>query len=267
MPMRVLLFGGHGKVALLLEPLLAARGDTVTAVIRNAAHEAEVAATGAHPVVFDVEAFDIDHLTDLIAGNDVVVWSAGAGGIAPIAPTRSTETPRSVRWTRPPRRACAIRDGVVLRRRARPRRAGGQLLLRLRRGEGRRRRAPARQRPRLDVWHRAASPSTSPRAASTSTRRCRIGVAGRCRRGDRSRDPGCLSDLRPHDPLRPRRYPDRRSVRGMSRDHAHAAVATRRRSTRRRDRPRVISASGIDRQDESTKATTPPRLPSAAATR
>ncbi|MFC8682783.1 NAD(P)H-binding protein [Microbacterium ureisolvens] len=77
---RILIFGGHGKVALLLEPLLAAHGHTVTAVIRNAAHEAEVAATGAQPVVADVEILDLDQLTNLIAGNDVVVWSAGAGG-------------------------------------------------------------------------------------------------------------------------------------------------------------------------------------------
>ncbi|HEY9308605.1 MAG TPA: NAD(P)H-binding protein [Microbacterium sp.] len=77
---RILIFGGHGKVALLLEPLLVAQEHTVTAVIRDPAHEAEVAATGAQPVVADVELLDVDQLTNLIAGNDVVVWAAGAGG-------------------------------------------------------------------------------------------------------------------------------------------------------------------------------------------
>jgi uncharacterized protein YbjT (DUF2867 family) len=77
---RILIFGGHGKVALLLEPLLAAQGHTVTAVIRNPAHEADVAATGAQPLVADIESFDVAQLTNLISGNDVVVWSAGAGG-------------------------------------------------------------------------------------------------------------------------------------------------------------------------------------------
>lgn len=77
---RILIFGGHGKVALLLEPLLVARGHTVTAVIRNAAHEDEVAATGAQPLVADVERLDAGQLENIIAGNDVVVWSAGAGG-------------------------------------------------------------------------------------------------------------------------------------------------------------------------------------------
>lgn len=77
---RILLIGGHGKVALLLEPLLVAAGHHVTAVIRNSAHEAEVAATGAEPLVADVEQLDLDQLTQLVSGNDVVVWSAGAGG-------------------------------------------------------------------------------------------------------------------------------------------------------------------------------------------
>ena len=77
---RIMIFGGHGKVALLLEPLLVSHGHTVTAVIRNAAHEADVAATGAQPLVADVESLDLDQLTNLVAGNDVVVWSAGAGG-------------------------------------------------------------------------------------------------------------------------------------------------------------------------------------------
>ena len=77
---RILIFGGHGKVALLLEPLLVAQGHTVTAVVRNAAHEAEVAATGAQALVADVEKLDLEQLENIVAGNDVVVWSAGAGG-------------------------------------------------------------------------------------------------------------------------------------------------------------------------------------------
>ncbi|WP_347978894.1 SDR family oxidoreductase [Microbacterium sp. ProA8] len=80
---RILIFGGHGKVALLLEPMLVAQGHTVTAVIRDSSQEAEVAATGAQPVVADVEILDLDQLTNLVAGNDVVVWSAGAGGGSP----------------------------------------------------------------------------------------------------------------------------------------------------------------------------------------
>ncbi|GEP48500.1 NAD(P)H-binding protein [Microbacterium saccharophilum] len=80
---RILLIGGHGKVALLLEPLLVSRGDHVTAVIRNADHEAEVAATGATPVVADIERLDTEQLANLLSANDAVVWSAGAGGGSP----------------------------------------------------------------------------------------------------------------------------------------------------------------------------------------
>ena len=77
---RILIIGGHGRVALLSEPLLVSHGDTVTAVIRNRDHEADVAATGATPLVADIETFDVDQLTNLVSGNDVVVWAAGAGG-------------------------------------------------------------------------------------------------------------------------------------------------------------------------------------------
>ncbi len=77
---KVLIFGGHGKVALRLAPLLVERGDEVTSVFRNPDHRDEVAATGARPVVNDVEQADTDSLADLIRGHDAVVWSAGAGG-------------------------------------------------------------------------------------------------------------------------------------------------------------------------------------------
>jgi uncharacterized protein YbjT (DUF2867 family) len=80
---RITIIGGHGKVALLLAPLLIARGDDVTSVIRNPAHAPDVAATGARPVTADVEALSVDELASLFAGQDAVVWSAGAGGGSP----------------------------------------------------------------------------------------------------------------------------------------------------------------------------------------
>lgn len=77
---RILIFGGHGKVALLLESLLVERGDEVWAVIRNPAHADDVAATGATPVVADVEKLDTEEIAAIVRGHDAVVWSAGAGG-------------------------------------------------------------------------------------------------------------------------------------------------------------------------------------------
>ena len=78
--MRILVIGGHGKVARLLTPLLVDRGHGVTAVIRTLDHVADVAADGATPLVADVETMDVTALTDLVRGHDAVVWTAGAGG-------------------------------------------------------------------------------------------------------------------------------------------------------------------------------------------
>jgi uncharacterized protein YbjT (DUF2867 family) len=77
---RVVVIGGHGKVALELARILTERGDEVDSVFRNPDHSDDVAATGAHPVVADIERLDADALAELIAGHDAVVFSAGAGG-------------------------------------------------------------------------------------------------------------------------------------------------------------------------------------------
>lgn len=78
--MRVLVIGGHGKVARLLTPLLLARGHTVTGVVRNPDHSADVVSDGATAAVADVETMDVTALAGLVHGQDAVVWSAGAGG-------------------------------------------------------------------------------------------------------------------------------------------------------------------------------------------
>src|SRR5581483_5029868 len=77
---RVVIIGGHGKVALHLARILSDRGDEVTSVFRNPGHSDDVAATGATPVVADIEYLDTDALAYLLAGHEAVVFSAGAGG-------------------------------------------------------------------------------------------------------------------------------------------------------------------------------------------
>jgi uncharacterized protein YbjT (DUF2867 family) len=79
----IIVFGGHGKVALQLSRILTARGDEVSSVFRNPDHSDDVAATGAKPVVADIEQLDTNALADLLTGHDAVVFSAGAGGGEP----------------------------------------------------------------------------------------------------------------------------------------------------------------------------------------
>ncbi|MFC8045532.1 NAD(P)H-binding protein [Nocardia sp. NPDC057353] len=77
--MRVVLVGGHGKIALLLAGLLSERGDEPVALIRNPEHEADVAAAGARAVLLDVEHSSVDQLAAVLEGADAVVFAAGAG--------------------------------------------------------------------------------------------------------------------------------------------------------------------------------------------
>lgn len=77
--MRVVIAGGHGKIAKLLERELAGRGDTAVGLIRNPDHEAALRAAGAQPVVCDLEHTDADTLAAHLTGADAVVFAAGAG--------------------------------------------------------------------------------------------------------------------------------------------------------------------------------------------
>jgi len=78
--MKVVIIGGHGRVAMQLAELLADRGDEVISWVRNPDHVDEVAGTGATPAVLDVEQLGVEGMAELLAGIDAVVWSAGAGG-------------------------------------------------------------------------------------------------------------------------------------------------------------------------------------------
>ena len=77
--MRVVIAGGHGKIALLLERLLAGRGDQAVGLIRNPAQVADVQKAGAEAVVCDLEAASADDVAVLLSGAAAVVFAAGAG--------------------------------------------------------------------------------------------------------------------------------------------------------------------------------------------
>jgi nucleoside-diphosphate-sugar epimerase len=76
---RVAIAGAHGKIAQQLTALLVARGDTVTGLIRNPDHAADLEAWGADPVVCDLEHAAVEEIAAAVAGADAVVFAAGAG--------------------------------------------------------------------------------------------------------------------------------------------------------------------------------------------
>ncbi|OMC03571.1 NAD-dependent dehydratase [Mycobacterium sp. NS-7484] len=77
--MRVVIAGGHGKIALILERLLSARGDEAIGLIRNPDQSADLAAGGAEAVVLDLEQASVTEVADAVRGADAVVFAAGAG--------------------------------------------------------------------------------------------------------------------------------------------------------------------------------------------
>ena len=74
--MNVVIVGGHGKIAMRLEKILAERGDSPRGIIRKTEQAADLEEIGAEPIVLDIENVEID---DAVAGADAVVFAAGAG--------------------------------------------------------------------------------------------------------------------------------------------------------------------------------------------
>src|SRR3954447_11921122 len=77
--MHIVIAGGHGKIALILEGLLSARGDSVAGLIRNPAQAADLEAAGAEALVVDLEKATVDEVAGYLRGADAVVFAAGAG--------------------------------------------------------------------------------------------------------------------------------------------------------------------------------------------
>jgi uncharacterized protein YbjT (DUF2867 family) len=77
--MLVAIAGGHGKIALHLTRMLSADGDAVRSMIRRPEHADDVRSAGGEPVECDLEAADVDAVAAAIAGDDAVVFAAGAG--------------------------------------------------------------------------------------------------------------------------------------------------------------------------------------------
>lgn len=87
MTKKILIVGGHGKIALLATPMLAQLGFDVTSVFRNPDHEAEVRAVGTTPLCRSLTELSVADWTEILRNVDIVVWSAGAGGKGTAADT------------------------------------------------------------------------------------------------------------------------------------------------------------------------------------
>lgn len=77
--MRIVIAGGHGRIALRLERLLAARGDEVAGIVRRPEHADDLREAGAEPVVLDLESASAEEVAERMRGADAAVFAAGAG--------------------------------------------------------------------------------------------------------------------------------------------------------------------------------------------
>jgi nucleoside-diphosphate-sugar epimerase len=77
--MRVVIAGGHGKIALRLGRLLAERGDQPVGLIRNPDQAGDLRDRGIDPVLLDLEQATVDEVAMVLADADATVFAAGAG--------------------------------------------------------------------------------------------------------------------------------------------------------------------------------------------
>lgn len=77
--MRVVIAGGHGKIARHLEAVLAAKGDQAVGIVRNPDHRVDLSDIGAEAVVLDLEHATVDEVAQVLVGADAVVFAAGSG--------------------------------------------------------------------------------------------------------------------------------------------------------------------------------------------
>lgn len=77
--MRVVIAGGHGKIAMRLERRLAAAGHEAVGIVRSPAHVDDLEKIGAEAAVLDLEAASVEEVAAVVSGADAAVLAAGAG--------------------------------------------------------------------------------------------------------------------------------------------------------------------------------------------
>lgn len=94
---RVVIVGGHGKVALLATPKFRDAGYDVDSIIRDEKQSERIIEAGGTPIVLSLEDASVDALADAFSGATAIVFSAGAGGKGPKERTRAVDYDGAVR--------------------------------------------------------------------------------------------------------------------------------------------------------------------------
>ncbi|KAJ8077996.1 hypothetical protein PM082_000198 [Marasmius tenuissimus] len=118
---KVLVLGGHGKVALRITKLLAAQNHHVVSVIRNAEHLTDIRALApshniqlVEPVVASVEDADDEVAARMMKDIDWVVWSAGAGGKGGPDRTKAVDEVAAKRFMRAALEAPSVKKFLIV---------------------------------------------------------------------------------------------------------------------------------------------------------
>ncbi|MFD4234684.1 NAD(P)H-binding protein [Streptomyces sp. NPDC058542] len=77
--MHIVIAGGHGRVALKLTRLLAARGHRISGIIRRSGQSGALRAAGSQPLLLDLTTATPGQLATALTGADAVVFAAGIG--------------------------------------------------------------------------------------------------------------------------------------------------------------------------------------------
>lgn len=104
---RVVIVGGHGKIARELSSQLSERGDTPVGLIRKPEQAPAIEELGAQPIILDIEDTGEDELAEAFKGADAVVFAAGAGADGNVERKRTVDLGGSLKSV-----AAASRAGV-----------------------------------------------------------------------------------------------------------------------------------------------------------
>jgi uncharacterized protein YbjT (DUF2867 family) len=75
--MKITIVGAHGRIAMLLHPILIEKGHHVRGIVRNPGQLQDLIDDGIEPVVCDIE--NTDDISEAVGQADAVIFAAGAG--------------------------------------------------------------------------------------------------------------------------------------------------------------------------------------------